>query len=108
MSEQDGEAHDEYAKEKLALSDAVIVCAEELLTAAAQENDSDRASQIRDRAELMRALARFCRWPATDALSIHHAFGSPGDWGYSTQIGSALQAVYDHYNQKILMSGGQG
>ena len=42
---------------------------------------------LRDAADLLRALAN-----VAEGMPLARALGSPGDWGYGTQIGDALAA----------------
>ena len=42
-----------------------------------------------DVAELLRVLARMA-----DGKDVYRAFGAPGDWGYGTPIGDALNEAY--------------
>lgn len=51
--------------------------------------NGDDAAERADAKYLCRALAR-----TLNGVTIHAAFGSPGDWGYSTPIGAALAKVY--------------
>lgn len=43
---------------------------------------------LRDAADLLRVLAH-----VVDGKPLAKAFGSPGDWGYDTQIGQAIAAA---------------
>ena len=43
---------------------------------------------LRDAADLLRVLAHL-----VDGKPLDKAFGSPGDWGYETEIGAALAAI---------------
>lgn len=43
---------------------------------------------LRDAADLLRVLAH-----VVDGKPLAKAFGSPGDWGYETAIGSAIAAA---------------
>lgn len=47
--------------------------------------DSQNYEADKDRAELLRVLARIVLGD-----SVERAFGAPGDWGYGTPIGKAL------------------
>lgn len=51
--------------------------------------NGDDAAERADAKDLCRALAR-----TLSGQSLYAAFGSPGDWGYSTPIGKALASVY--------------
>lgn len=53
------------------------------------ESIDEAARQIREAVELVRALARLL-----EGKTVHQAFGAPGDWGYGTEIGSALYRLY--------------
>lgn len=44
---------------------------------------------LRDAADLLRVLAH-----VVDGRPLAKAFGSPGDWGYDTEVGAALAAAY--------------
>ena len=52
-----------------------------------EQADSDSANYEveKDRAELLRVLARIVLGDP-----VERAFGSPGDWGYQTPIGKAI------------------
>lgn len=54
-----------------------------------EESIDEAARQMREAAELVRALARLL-----EGKTVHQAFGAPGDWGYGTDIGSALYRLY--------------
>lgn len=43
---------------------------------------------LRDAADLLRVLAH-----VVDGKPLAKAFGSPGDWGYETEIGAAIAAA---------------
>lgn len=49
---------------------------------------------LRDSSELLRVLARM-----VTGRTLYQAFGAPGDWGYETPIGSALNALYSQPRQ---------
>lgn len=53
------------------------------------ERDERLARQLNEAAELVRVLARL-----VEGMSVHAAFGAPGDFGYDTPIGSALNHYY--------------
>jgi hypothetical protein len=53
------------------------------------EGAGDDAADRADAKDLARALARLLL-----GQSLSAAFGAPGDWGYSTEIGKALAQVY--------------
>jgi hypothetical protein len=53
------------------------------------ETSSKDERTLRESAELIRVLARI-----VFGKTIHQAFGAPGDWGYQTEIGQALYALY--------------
>jgi hypothetical protein len=53
------------------------------------ERDDRLYRDLDQSAELVRVLARII-----EGKSIHEAFGSPGDFGYETPIGSALYRYY--------------
>lgn len=53
------------------------------------ERDDRLYHDLDHSAELVRVLARII-----EGKSIHEAFGSPGDFGYETPIGSALYRFY--------------
>lgn len=55
----------------------------------AGEDGEDWAADRADAKDLMRALVRILC-----GESLRAAFGAPGDWGYSSQIGQALAKVY--------------
>jgi hypothetical protein len=47
---------------------------------------------LREAVELARCLRRLTQGRTT--AELHNAFGAPGDFGYGTPIGSALDRVY--------------
>lgn len=47
------------------------------------------SQDLADAKDLARALARMLA-----GQSVRVAFGSPGDWGYSTPVGKALAQLY--------------
>jgi len=49
---------------------------------------SEESESLRDASSLLRVLAALI-----EGESLHKAFGSPGDWGYETEIGQALIAA---------------
>lgn len=51
---------------------------------------------LRDAADLLRVLAH-----VVDGKTLAKAFGSPGDWGYDTQIGQAIVSAPETPNAKI-------
>ena len=53
-----------------------------------EEGDASDFDDIRDAVELLRILAK-----VVEGVPLAKAFGSPGDWGYETPIGSALAGV---------------
>lgn len=54
------------------------------VNAATAEDDQ----KLRDASDLLRVLAH-----VVEGKPLAKAFGSPGDWGYETEIGSAIAAV---------------
>lgn len=59
------------------------------------ENDPeawDATSDLREAVELVRCLRRLLE--DRSVAEIHRAFGAPGDFGYETPIGAALDKVY--------------
>ena len=59
------------------------------------ENDLeawDATNELREAVELVRCLVRLVN--GRTAQEIHKAFGAPGDFGYESAIGSALDATY--------------
>lgn len=54
--------------------------------------NGDDAAERADAKDLCRALARIL-----SGVTLHAAFGSPGDWGYGTPIGEALARVYSEH-----------
>jgi hypothetical protein len=69
----------EYTKEQTAALRAVL----------RKKSETIRDATDADAAELIRVLARI-----VEGKSIYQAFGAPGDWGYGTDIGDALSALY--------------
>lgn len=60
-----------------------------------RERDDENPSDtwlLREAVELVRCLRRLTA--GRTAHEIHEAFGAPGDFGYETPIGAALQKVY--------------
>lgn len=59
--------------------------------AAQFDPDVDRRAYLsaRDDAELIRVLARIL-----EGKTVYEAFGAPGDWGYESDIGKALNQLY--------------
>lgn len=53
--------------------------------AAIVKNEGIEADDTSDVSELLNVLARVC-----EGKSLVQAFGPPGDWGYDTPIGEAL------------------
>jgi hypothetical protein len=66
------------------LSAAINVRATEIF-----EGNGADAGELADAKDMARALARLL-----SGEGMRSAFGSPGDWGYSTRIGKALQACF--------------
>ena len=48
---------------------------------------AEEDQKLRDAADLLRVLAH-----VVDGRPLAKAFGSPGDWGYETEIGAAIAA----------------
>lgn len=75
-------------KKYLPLTEAVEAHASTL-----RDND-DRTVEQDQSLRLADTLIRFIRFDHCELDHIYFAFGAPGDWGYSTPIGKALQEVY--------------
>lgn len=53
------------------------------------DQNEQRDPGLADTAELLNVLARMVQ-----GKTVYQAFGAPGDWGYGTPIGDALQHAY--------------
>lgn len=67
------------------LADNIRDHADELDELSEGESEQSIAAVMRDDAELLRVLSRIL-----EGKTVERAFGAPGDWGYSTEIGAAL------------------
>jgi hypothetical protein len=59
------------------------------------ENDQeawDATQELREAVELVRCLSRLV--DGRTVCELHQAFGAPGDFGYESVIGAALDATY--------------
>lgn len=77
-------------EKRVRVYDAAI---ERLRSAVELDADLFRASgALREAIELVRVLRRLVL--GRSAFELHEAFGAPGDFGYETPIGAALNTVY--------------
>ena len=72
--------------------DTAIERLRELASDEAEDEVYQLTILLREAVELARCLRRLTQGRTTEDL--HNAFGSPGDFGYDTPIGSALDRVY--------------
>lgn len=75
-------------KKYIPLCDALEAHAETLRDIDDRTEEQDKSLRLVD------TLIRFIRWPQCPLDHIYHAFGAPGDWGYSNPVGKALAALY--------------
>ena len=79
-----------------ALGAAVRQVAEQYHSEADESAEMAPTMAQREVYELQLCLARAIERSGLSGRQIHEFMGAPGDWGYSTPIGKALQAIYKH------------
>ena len=90
------------------LADAVRENAPAVREVARTANEDDPSRLIYASVQFALCLAHLIDNGGIDVGKIHSAFGSPGDWGYTSKIGAALEMIYREYDALCVLRNRQG